>query len=95
MADEKLVSRLQPAQSGLNNPYEKRKIREELSLARSRGKIITGEIDENKDFTTSTKFFKRMQEDTEREIKDLSGGSKKRKLNGNGESQGRSSSIML
>jgi len=62
-------------------------------LARSRGKIITGEIDENKDFTTSTKFFKRMQEDTEREIKDPSGGAKKRKING--DVQERSSSYML
>ena len=78
LADEKLISRLHPAQSGLNNPYEKRKIKEELSLARSRGHIITGEIDENKDFTTSSKFFKRMQEESEREVRDF--GSKKQKL---------------
>lgn len=63
-------------------------------MARSRGRVITGEIDENKDFTTSTKFFKRMQEDTEREVKDHSNdgagagasAAKKRKVGGAGSS---------
>jgi len=63
LADEKLISRLQPG-LGLNNPYEKRKLREELAEARSRGKIITdGKMDANsKDYTQSTSFFKNLQD---------------------------------
>ena len=38
-ADEKLVSKLQPG-LGLNNPYEKRKLREELQMARASGKVV-------------------------------------------------------
>lgn len=61
LADDKLISRLQPG-LGLNNPYEKRKAREELAMARSRGKFSQGEKDSNNDYGTSGKFFKRMQE---------------------------------
>ena len=58
-ADEKLISRLEPG-LGLNNPYEKRKMREELAAARARGKVSTGEEDTNS-YGKSTTFFKRMQ----------------------------------
>ena len=67
LADEKLISRLQPG-LGLNNPYEKRKLREELQMARASGKVTEGEIDANKDYTTSTKFFQRMQENVAMEV---------------------------
>ena len=79
LADEKLISRLQPG-LGLNNPYEKRKIREELSEARSRGKVKTGERDTNVDYGTSGKFFRRMQEDVEQSVNDEGTSSKKRKV---------------
>ena len=67
LADEKLISRLQPG-LGLNNPYEKRKLREELQMARASGKVTEGEIDANKDYATSTKFFQRMQENVAMEV---------------------------
>ena len=67
LADEKLISKLQPG-LGLNNPYEKRKLREELQMARASGKVTEGEIDANKDYTTSTKFFQRMQENVAMEV---------------------------
>jgi len=65
-ADEKIVSRLQPG-LGLNNPYEKRKMREELSTARSRGIITTGKEDTN-EYGGSNTFFKRMQEEAQHGI---------------------------
>lgn len=67
LADEKLISRLQPG-LGLNNPYEKRKMREELSMARGRGKVTTGEADST-EYGASGTFFKRMQEEAEKTIK--------------------------
>lgn len=67
-ADEKLISRLQPG-LGLNNPYERRKMREELSEARARGKVTTGETDMN-EYGGSGTFFKRMQEEAEQSIND-------------------------
>jgi len=79
LADEKLISRLQPG-LGLNNPYEKRKIREELSEARAKGKITTGERDANADYGTSGKFFRRMQEDVEQKVSDGGSNKKKRKV---------------
>ncbi|GAX23615.1 U3 small nucleolar RNA-associated protein MPP10 [Fistulifera solaris] len=60
-ADEKLISRLQPG-LGLNNPYEKRKMREELQAARSRGTVTTGKQDSN-EYSSSTTFFKRLQQE--------------------------------
>jgi U3 small nucleolar RNA-associated protein MPP10 len=66
-ADEKLISRLQPG-LGLNNPYEKRKAREELSLARSRGKVTTGEQDMDAKFGSSGTFFKRLQTEAQQTI---------------------------
>ncbi|KAL3793263.1 hypothetical protein ACHAW5_004305 [Stephanodiscus triporus] len=72
-ADEKLVSKLQPG-LGLNNPYEKRKLREELQMARASGKIVVAadnkgrwkdEAAAGKEYQTSTKFFAKMQENVE------------------------------
>eukprot|EP00977_Amphora_coffeiformis_P002177 scaffold425_cov175-Amphora_coffeaeformis.AAC.36 len=70
VADEKLISKLQPG-LGLNNPYEKRKMREELSVARAQGKITTGAADMN-DYGKSTTFFKRMQQEAQQSIKGTS-----------------------
>jgi U3 small nucleolar RNA-associated protein MPP10 len=67
LADEKLISRLQPG-LGLNNPYEKRKMREELSAARAQGKITTGETDKYK-YGSSGTFFQRMQQEAQHSIK--------------------------
>mmetsp|Transcript_977 Transcript_977/g.2742 ORF Transcript_977/g.2742 Transcript_977/m.2742 type:complete len:747 (+) Transcript_977:46-2286(+) len=67
LADEKLLARLQPG-LGLNNPYEKRKMREELSAARARGKVTTGEVDSNS-YGKSTTFFKRMQNEAQAAIR--------------------------
>lgn len=74
-ADEKLISRLTPG-LGLNNPYEKRKAQQDLSVARAGGKIITGKQDQNGlDYNTSGTFFKRMQAEAEQSIKDRIGES--------------------
>ncbi len=56
--------KLQPG-LGLNNPYEKRKLREELQMARASGKFTDGLEDEGaagKEYQTSTKFFHKMQD---------------------------------
>ena len=66
LADEKLISRLQPG-LGLNNPYEKRKMQEELSVARARGKVTEGQVDTS-DYRGSGTFFQRMQEETQQSI---------------------------
>mmetsp|Transcript_62271 Transcript_62271/g.69679 ORF Transcript_62271/g.69679 Transcript_62271/m.69679 type:complete len:153 (+) Transcript_62271:1-459(+) len=68
-ADEKLISRLQPG-LGLNNPYEKRKVREELSLARARGKVTEGEKDTDTKFGSSGTFFKRLQVEVQQKVHD-------------------------
>jgi U3 small nucleolar RNA-associated protein MPP10 len=68
-ADEKLISRLQPG-LGLNNPYEKRKAREELAQARARGKVTTGEQDMDAKFGASGTFFKRLQAEAQKTIQD-------------------------
>jgi len=68
LADEKVISKLTPG-LGLNNPYEKRKLREELSSARGLGKVSDGVVDaNNKDYTQSTAFFKNLQESVQNEI---------------------------
>jgi U3 small nucleolar RNA-associated protein MPP10 len=72
-ADEKLISRLQPG-LGLNNPYEKRKAREELSLARARGKVTTGEREMDTNFGSSGTFFKRLQAEAQQTIHDHAPG---------------------
>ena len=66
LADEKLLSRLEPG-LGLNNPYEKRKMREELAAARARGKVSKGEED-TQSYGKSTTFFKRMQNEARETI---------------------------
>lgn len=71
-ADEKLISKLQPG-LGLNNPYEKRKLREELQMARASGKVIVAKDNQGwqdeaatgKEYQTSAKFFQKMQENVE------------------------------
>ncbi|KAL7539195.1 hypothetical protein ACHAXR_009078 [Thalassiosira sp. AJA248-18] len=72
-ADEKLISKLQPG-LGLNNPYEKRKLREELQEARASGKVVVAsenkglyndEAAAEKEYQTSTKFFAKMQENVD------------------------------
>lgn len=93
LADEKLISRLQP-ELGLNNPYEKRKMREELQMARASGRVVTGEIDNNADFKTSAKFFQKMQSDVQMSLKEDGSNDKKRKRNGSNVTK-RSSSFKL
>lgn len=92
-ADEKLISRLQPG-NGLSNPYEKRKMREELSMARAGGKVTTGTIDTN-DYGDSATFFKRMQHEAKESISKgkagLLGDESKKK----GSRKGESSKLML
>ena len=68
-ADEKLISRLQPG-LGLNNPYEKRKAREELSLARARGKVTEGEREMDGKYGSSGTFFKRLQAEAQQTVND-------------------------
>ena len=69
LADERLISRLEPG-LGLNNPYEKRKMASELALARSRGKVTTGQQDVNSDnFRKSGTFFKRLQAEAQESIR--------------------------
>eukprot|EP00560_Eucampia_antarctica_P006318 CAMPEP_0197824310 /NCGR_PEP_ID=MMETSP1437-20131217/1570_1 /TAXON_ID=49252 ORGANISM="Eucampia antarctica, Strain CCMP1452" /NCGR_SAMPLE_ID=MMETSP1437 /ASSEMBLY_ACC=CAM_ASM_001096 /LENGTH=881 /DNA_ID=CAMNT_0043423883 /DNA_START=38 /DNA_END=2683 /DNA_ORIENTATION=- len=78
LADEKLISKLQPG-LGLDNPYEKRKMREELQMARASGKVTTGETDVHKDYTTSAKFFERMQTDVHQSVQGDDDGRKNKK----------------
>jgi U3 small nucleolar RNA-associated protein MPP10 len=79
---------------GLNNPYEKRKMREELQMARASGRVVTGEIDHNADFKTSAKFFQKMQSDVQMSLKDDGENNKKRKRNDADDSK-KSSSFKL
>lgn len=93
LSDEKLISKLQPG-LGLNNPYEKRKLREELQMARASGKVVVaseskGLQDEGaagKEYQTSTKFFQKMQQNVESMIRGDSeaGRSNKRRKGLNG-----------
>eukprot|EP00804_Cyclotella_cryptica_P031322 CCRYP_011121-RB/>CCRYP_011121-RB protein AED:0.17 eAED:0.17 QI:182/1/1/1/1/1/3/44/904 len=89
LADEKLISKLQPG-LGLNNPYEKRKLREELQMARASGKVVVASESKalqdegaaGKEYQTSTKFFQKMQQNVESMIRgdvDDGGRSKKRR----------------
>ena len=90
-ADEKLISRLQPG-LGLNNPYEKRKMREELQVARARGTVTTGKKDTN-EYGGSGTFFKRMQEQAQQSIK--GGNSAAAEEESSARKQSRSSSYKL
>ena len=93
LADEKLISRLKP-ELGLNNPYEKRKMREELQMARASGRVITGEIDQNEDYKTSAKFFQKMQSDVQMSLTEDDPNMKKRKRDGTEDTK-KSSSFKL
>jgi U3 small nucleolar RNA-associated protein MPP10 len=93
LADEKLISRLKP-ELGLNNPYEKRKMREELQMARASGRVITGEIDQNEDYKTSAKFFQKMQTDVQMSLTEDDSNMKKRKRDGTEDTK-KSSSFKL
>ena len=72
LADEKLISRLEPS-LGLNNPYEKRKMREELSMARAGGRVTMGASDKNDKYGTSQTFFQRLQNEAEQTIRNGGG----------------------
>jgi len=72
-SDEKLISRLQPG-LGLNNPYEKRKAREELAVARARGKVTEGERDLDIKYGSSGTFFKRLQAEAQQTVHDHASG---------------------
>ena len=82
LADEKLISKLQPG-LGLNNPYEKRKLREELQMARASGRVVQGLDDDEaamgKEYQTSTKFFQKMQEHVDDLVKGDGDGRVKKK----------------
>lgn len=69
LADEKLISRLEPG-LGLNNPYEKRKVQAELTEARAHGRVTTGEKDVETKYGSSGTFFKRLQTEAQDSIRD-------------------------
>lgn len=95
-ADEKLISKLQPG-LGLNNPYEKRKLREELQMARASGKVIVANENKGwqddaaagKEYQTSAKFFQKMQENVESMVQNGGEGREKKRAKTN---EGRQSS---
>jgi U3 small nucleolar RNA-associated protein MPP10 len=68
-ADNKLIARVNPG-LGLNNPYEKRKAKEETSMARAEGRIIQGRADDNTKYGSSNKFFKKLQDDVSKTLRD-------------------------
>ncbi len=78
LADEKLISRLEPG-LGLNNPYEKRKMREELAVARSKGKVTTGEKELDGKYGSSGTFFQRLQAEAKQTIMGKSSGEEERR----------------
>jgi U3 small nucleolar RNA-associated protein MPP10 len=78
LADERLLSRLQPG-LGLNNPYEKRKVRQELEAARAVGRVTTGATDTNANYGDSGTFFKRLQEEAEKTVRGEKPDSDKKK----------------
>jgi U3 small nucleolar RNA-associated protein MPP10 len=66
-ADEKITSRLIP-NSGVENPYERRRIAMELQAARAEGKVTQGQVDSDGNYADSGAFFKRLQNETEQRI---------------------------
>lgn len=78
LADEKLISKLQPG-LGLNNPYEKRKMREELQMARASGKVIAGDIDQGSSIKTSTGFFEKLNQESVDGFEEANRAAKRRK----------------
>ena len=89
-ADERVISRLNAA-SGLSNPYESRKIKEDLEKARGSGMLSTGKMDANKDYNTSKQFFERMQS----VIRDDIHGKNDKKAEKKGASSGTSKDLIL
>jgi U3 small nucleolar RNA-associated protein MPP10 len=85
LADEKLLSKLQPG-LGLNNPYEKRKVRKELEAARAVGRVTTGATDANGSYGDSGTFFKRLQEEAEHTVRGEKAGSDTKKPRARNES---------
>ena len=67
--NEKLIARVQPGLC-LISPYEKRKMREELSVARSQGTITDGQIDVNCGYSSSGMFFKKLQDEVSQVLHD-------------------------
>ena len=100
LADEKLISRLQPG-LGLNNPYEKRKLREELQAARAAGRVVAGAADDDeaaagREYQTSAKFFQKMQERVEGMVRgDDEGGQAKKRRKGPGEAASGSAATLF
>lgn len=94
LADEKLLSRLEPG-LGLNNPYEKRRMREELSMARADGRVTTGAMDAHDHFGTSTTFFQRMQQVTQQTLRDEKEASSEKDSRRREARQSKSSSLKL
>lgn len=86
LAGEKLLRRIQPG-LGLNNPYEKRKVRQDLEAARARGVVTSGEADANAGYGDSGTFFKRLQDEAQRSVRgdshDMAKSSPPRKSNMN------------
>ncbi len=100
-ADEKLISKLQPG-LGLNNPYEKRKLREELQMARASGKVVVasdnkGEWKDDaaseKEYQTSAKFFAKMQDNVESMVRNDGNGDEQARKKRKGLEAGQASSV--
>ena len=68
-ADNKLIARAQPG-LGLNNPYEKRKAKEQVSMAKAEGRITDGKADANSGYGSSSKFFRQLQDDVSKTLRD-------------------------
>jgi U3 small nucleolar RNA-associated protein MPP10 len=81
-AEHKLVSRANP---GLGNPYEKRKMLEDIRSSRN---VVEGkEVDTGKEFNTSGKFFREMEKTVREGVKKSRVGSQEhegRKRGGGG-----------
>ncbi|CAB9516194.1 nucleolar ribonucleoprotein protein MPP10 [Seminavis robusta] len=67
--DNKLIARVEPG-LGLNNPYEKRKAQQEMSVARAEGRISQGQADANTGYGSSNKFFRKLQDDVSKNLRD-------------------------
>ena len=77
-ADNKLIARVNPG-LGLNNPYEKRKAKEELSMARAEGRVTQGQATEGTKYGSSSKFFKKLQDDVSETLRDKQEASTEKK----------------
>jgi U3 small nucleolar RNA-associated protein MPP10 len=73
-----LIARVNPG-LGLNNPFEKRKAKEEMSMARAEGRITQGQADTNTGYGSSNKFFKKLQDDVSKTLRDEQEGNTEKK----------------